>query len=96
MFKSGWVRLWVVASIVWLLASERQPRITFGEGMPVSPSKASQSQTIVRHRTKPSLKSIKNELTTKVFCGAALILPFVVLLLGIGIAWVRRGFASKT
>ena len=45
---------------------------------------------------KTLAESIKNELTTKVFCGAALILPFVVLLLGIGIAWVRRGFASKT
>jgi len=27
---------------------------------------------------------------------AALILPPILLLLGIGIAWVRRGFASKT
>ena len=27
---------------------------------------------------------------------AALILPPILLVLGIGIAWVRRGFASKT
>ena len=168
MFKSGWVRLWVVASIVWLVGVGvlaayyvwgRDVCNTF-ESIYIADDITPQDKTLA--------ESIKNELTTKVLCGtaatsplltleglaergavkqaafqwlgpqgwsmpasgwidvvdgdqikageivhrvsddghrarlrnllgplvAALILPPILLLLGIGIAWVRRGFAS--
>jgi hypothetical protein len=172
MFKSGWVRLWVVVSIVWLVGIGvlaayyvwgRDACFNFE-----SVSIADAREFVIAPQDKTLAESIKNEVTTKVLCGtaatsplltleglaergavkqvafqwlgpqgwsmpasgwldiadgdqiqaaeiihrvsadvhrarlwyllgplvAALILPPILLLLGIGIAWVRRGFAS--
>jgi len=71
MFKSRWVRLWVVASIVWLVGVGaaaayyvwgRDACFTF-ETVSIADDSTPQDKTLA--------ESIKNELTTKVLCGTA-------------------------
>ena len=79
MLKSGWVRLWVVASIVWLVAVGaaaayyvwgRDVCYTF-VGVEIADDGAPEDKT--------QAESIKKELTTKVSCARADDTPLVVL-----------------